>query len=662
MVIKELILQGVRRFTEPVRLPMGDGLNVVHGANDRGKTTVSDALFFLFSLSSPSPSQDNAAMRDSLKSDAAGDIRLGAVFQEGPDGFRLLGDVASGAVVLSKLNRETKKYDTVYKDAGDIRAFIKTDLLFKPVDRYKDLYLLDARKLIALSSQASPAAGREAETKDATDVTDGPGVYTGEPEDFGFVTRNAVAEPNQNSMSEEEIRAEIDRLEGDLRLASGVSDKQGRIEQLDAELTDTVNRLNDIDGMASTIRDMEGQLGAMKSFSGLPEDIEKRIDEYLKSEEDIKKQIEAIEAQKQQYTAAGSFVPPFYRDRTFLIGGIIGLSFVVIPVVLSILLGSWALYLLIGVFPGIFTMGFALWKDAVRKNEFRKSQQSVDMLEKQIKEQKKKYEIEGSVILSIVSSLGLGSPGDLKEGIEKYRYTAGQLERTKKDYAAVSAEHNVGSLKEKEEKLKLDIDAVREELRTAASSDMDPYLITQQIETLKKELEYKGTRKPPQAQRPAVRERPPAPQKQAQPAAPAFMAYIDTVSGLLGDPRERVASLVSSRAGVDFSALTHGRFQDVTIADGTITVVPGSGKASGLEALSDSERERCMLAVFLAALGLAAQRWPWPVVMDDPFVALDDTNRTVAYNAVKSLSKETQVIFLTRDGGIKPFADAFIEL
>ncbi|MCL4558755.1 MAG: hypothetical protein M1491_09055 [Deltaproteobacteria bacterium] len=658
MIINELILQGIRRFKDPVKFQLQSGLNVFYGTNEKGKTTVSDALFSLFSLA------QERGRSSGLRSPSSKDSRLGVTFKEGPDTFRLLMDVASDAVLLSKYNQERKKFDTVSKDAAEIRDFLVRDLLFKPLEQYRSLYLMDTYVLLGPSVQ-----GTEQKGEDTVPFTLDGGAKDYIGQDAGsfdaIEPTSLTAGENmlRDNMTEEEIRSRIAKLEDELQSSSDAAAQQDRLDQLEAKLTDTQNKLAAIGTCALDVERAEKETKELSRFSDLPEDIEKKVDEYVQFEAKMKREIESIERQKSSYAGTDVAVPPFYKDTLFIAGGAVSVLFVVAPVAVTLLLGPWGVYLSAGIFAGLAMMGYALWKDAGKRSEIKKRQFAASSLEKQIKEQKKKYEIEGSVITSITASMGLESPSALKEGLKKYREALGQLESVRKKYSDLLAGSDVELLKKQEEQTKSEIDVVQEKLRAMTGSGMDQYSITQEIESLKKRLNNQEGGPVRQENGPPVRQKvQQGPKETDTISEPAFAKNLSAISDLAGDTRERIASLAMTKASSYLSLLTKGAFQEVSSAGNRIAVLESNGTEYTFSSLSGSMKEKCAFSIALSILGLAVEKWPWPVVLDEPFAVLDEANRQAVYTVIKSFSKETQVLMLTKDASIKPLADAFIAL
>lgn len=659
MIIREFILQGIGRFRDPVRFPLTQGLNVFFGGNEKGKTTIADALCFLL------PLDNDGETKERLRSEGAHEARLGITFKDGPDNFRLLMDLGSDAVLLSKYNQETKKFTPVAKDKSEIRTIFKQELLCKPLDVYRDIYLVNPDTLLTGKAAAGAAGSGEPEAFSLSGGTAGTAAFAGGMDDFEPTSFADSGNLQQDSMTEEEMRAEIQKLEQELKQASEASEKQDAIDHLESELTEVQAKIKSINNLKTALQDIEKQVNGLNKFSDLPEDIEAKIDDYLRFEGRIKKEIDDIERQKAQYGSADAGIPPFYKDKVFVAGGGLTLLFIVAPILLSMFVGSWGMYLSAGIFAGLGTMGYALWKDAGKRGDVKSRQEKLRALEQQIKEQRNKYEIEGSVIKSIITSMKLESPAALKEGIKQYRGALDSFAKAKSSYTAAVAAQDPDTLRQQEEKLRSAVDEAQEQIRTMSVSGMDPYSISQQIDSLKKRLSEgnpgsvrQKTVPVHQPQQPHI-ERPLPP---AVSAVPACINHISTIAGLAGEGQENMRSLLGSAASTYFATLTNGRFREILITDNGVIPVLDSGKELPWNSIAGSVREMALWSVILSTLQFAAEKWPWPVIIDDPVMTLDDANRAAVYGIMKDVSRETQVLFLTKDINLKPFADTFIAL
>ena len=83
------------------------------------------------------------------------------------------------------------------------------------------------------------------------------------------------------------------------------------------------------------------------------------------------------------------------------------------------------------------------------------------------------------------------------------------------------------------------------------------------------------------------------------------------------------------------------------------------GKLVGISGLSDGTRDQLYLALRLAALEMhLEQAMPLPFIADDLFINYDDVRSKAGFEALKVLSEQTQVIFLSHHDHLIPTVQA----
>lgn len=123
--------------------------------------------------------------------------------------------------------------------------------------------------------------------------------------------------------------------------------------------------------------------------------------------------------------------------------------------------------------------------------------------------------------------------------------------------------------------------------------------------------------------------------------------------------REQNQGPMLARAEAIFSMLTIGRFTRLSVGfDSTpyrLTALRPDGRPVEVPGLSDGTRDQLYLALRLAALELhLAKAKALPFVADDLFINFDDERSTAGLEALKELSKQTQVVFLSHHDHLMP--------
>lgn len=127
--------------------------------------------------------------------------------------------------------------------------------------------------------------------------------------------------------------------------------------------------------------------------------------------------------------------------------------------------------------------------------------------------------------------------------------------------------------------------------------------------------------------------------------------------------REEKQGPLLQRAGSIFSTLTSGSFRKLIVDFDRVPMVleglRSDGKPVGISGLSDGSRDQLYLALRLAALEMhLEQAMPLPFIADDLFINYDDARSKAGFEALKTLSEQTQVIFLSHHDHLIPTVQA----
>ena len=123
--------------------------------------------------------------------------------------------------------------------------------------------------------------------------------------------------------------------------------------------------------------------------------------------------------------------------------------------------------------------------------------------------------------------------------------------------------------------------------------------------------------------------------------------------------REQKQGPLLARAGALFSKFTLGSFHRLVVdferEPMSLEGLRPNGKLVGISGMSDGTRDQLYLALRLAALELhLEQAMPLPFIADDLFINYDDARSEAGLEALKALSGQTQVIFLTHHAHLVP--------
>jgi len=127
--------------------------------------------------------------------------------------------------------------------------------------------------------------------------------------------------------------------------------------------------------------------------------------------------------------------------------------------------------------------------------------------------------------------------------------------------------------------------------------------------------------------------------------------------------REEKQGPLLQRAGAIFSTLTSGSFSKLIVdferEPMALEGLRSDGKLVGISGMSDGTRDQLYLALRLATLEMhLEQAMPLPFIADDLFINYDDVRSKAGFEALKALSEQTQVIFLSHHDHLIPTVQA----
>ena len=115
----------------------------------------------------------------------------------------------------------------------------------------------------------------------------------------------------------------------------------------------------------------------------------------------------------------------------------------------------------------------------------------------------------------------------------------------------------------------------------------------------------------------------------------------------------------------NLEAVTDGRYRRVRVDDRSLDIevmAPEKGDWVKVSALSQGTLDLVYLTARLGLVRLVTGDRRPPLLMDDPFVTLDDARATRALQLLKSVATDFQVIYMTTSDRYDSAADSVVEL
>lgn len=633
MQFVDLVVQGVRRFTNPQKLSFKPGLNVIYGPNESGKSTLNDCVRALLYPLSAGDCSDLIAWESP-------DLCRAALTFNGDDGatYRIVRDFVKDAVSLSKLNPDSGKFEAVASSAADVESAVR-EAGAAPADLHDALFGMSAERL------SLEGGGTQGGGSTSTGGVGDAGITNVLFEGGDLGMESESESPEQKAVRLEELR---ESLVG----AEKLDKLQFEVDGLEGKKFELENKLKGLQEIENKISQAKGRLLQVGNLEGIDDEMEKRLvrfqeqsesfgrDQARKREEKDRKELEA-------QTASSSF-EPFYMNRLFM-GGVAG-------VVLSIVGWIFVKPLILLIVPSLGLAGFGFYRWTEDAAKMKKLGEGVKALEKEINDAERRFEVETAVVKELIRKLDVHDVGDILERKQTANKVRAQMEQLKKELAEREQSPDVAEARERMGEITSRIEEIQDEIARLGGMPMDPTTIRREIEKLEAELSGKAPASA--ASGPAISA---APSNGSKPGAiSALLAAAATAAG------ENVDEFIAARHDQllsRLSAFTGGRHAGGEISGGAVRVAAANGQGNlEWEKLSSSTRLAAYLSLGLGsaeALERAAAFF-W----DDVAGSLDERRLAAVAGSLKELvrARGSQAVWITSRKELAASADHLIKL
>ncbi|UCD84925.1 MAG: hypothetical protein JSU92_01675 [Deltaproteobacteria bacterium] len=648
MQLLEFFLQAVRRFSSQLRFTFKPGYNTVYGLNESGKSTIYEALIATLDQGYFLEKRESFLAREAGGTPS----RVGLGFKEGQDTFRLLKEFSSGQVQLSKRNLTTGKFEPYSRDPAWISDFFSRDLCFPNLEIYQSIYLKDLAGL--------PSVGGVATTQPAEPVYSAAVEQSDVPASPAFEPP-PVAPPPLQGQSPEEIRQELQRLSEELAWAEKMEEMEFNLDGLEKKLFEMEAGSEDVKEVERYLNEVNEELAKYGKFDDLPEDIDERLEDYLrleKQEKDILLRYDK-EIKEAKYDIDMLTAIPLYKEKSLIYGAAVMLVFFVGGGILSSL-GKIPNFVPLGGLVGVALVAYALWHFFSRREKLEKLRVKVDKRDEDKKVTVKKFEIEGAVAHSLIESSGAKSGTDLVWQLERWRELKHRKEELLAKLGGLREEKDYESLKAEQKKIQDEIQGIQEKLRDMGGLSMGTHEMRREIDRLKELLsQTPGQASSPESSFDSFSSPPvpsPAPVEPITPKqVPMVVSPRDPLQDLISNCQKLLntdltglTTAIKDSFCRNLKAFTLDSYQDARFEEGGSLVLIGKGtREYKFTELSPATKDAVYFALDFALLEKSLEIRPFPIIFDTPFLHLDEPRLSAVAEALKNLGQINQVIHLT---------------
>ena len=682
MRFSELVLQGVRRFSQTHRFPMGPGFTVFVGGPGTGKSTLVDAVAHMLFPDPLEPATRKFACRESETCRAAL-----LIDDERGARHRLVHDFVQGGIALTRLDEKENRFVPISSSPAEVAQYLGSTLHLPQQDLFSVFYLLRALPMAEI--EAGPPRGRKAGSEPPAGKKAPPAKRRLPPSSYGFEGggpgfpgyQGDVGGGSEDVLPDDAaaIRDQIGVLERDLAAARDADEAQFRLDGLQKEQFELEQKLKGFGEGEQRVRQLEEQLKAYAPLEQVPGDFEKRLREFSERKGKFERDMARLEEERQDWEekSRAESPLPLVKNRSFLLGMTLG--------AVCLLLGITGFFVSPGLrwaaLGDLFGFGLAAVvavRHLDRSMAAERAAARLKLVDSRGEKLRRQFEIETSVVKRSMDVLGAESPAEILEKFSQRNQLRAALDVARKEAEAKKSDRNRAELEARQNELKAEIGALEARLSAAAGLTMGPQEMERRLKALRAKLSsLEGGEPAPQPPPPPdfgagpetyldgspVEEQAQAPAPVAAGADP-FVGVIKLARDLFLVDIERLQQVLSPRASQYVAALTRQTIVRLAItAEGSLEVQPPPpAPALPAASLPPAERDLVDLGLRLAVVELFSPRQPVPLLLDDPFASHPPERIELLGRMLAGLGRLTQVVLFTSQTDFARHAAASFEI
>jgi hypothetical protein len=704
MYFSELVLQGVRNFAQMQRIPLGQGLTAFYAESGAGKSTVVDVIVHLLYPDSTEPATT------AFQSAAGTPCRVSLMMEEGTGKYRLVKDLASGSIALTRMDPSTQRFVTVTASASEILQYLTSQLRLPQRDILESVYIARDSALPSNMPRASAAPAPPAHGAAPMSSPGGPQRRLPPSPHFppgGGGVAGATSFPGYRGMDPgeeilpddpEEIKKQIETLERDLSAVKETDDLQFKLDGLQSEIFEIDQRLKGVKDAAVRVEQLEVGLKEFEKLTELPENFEKKVRDFAQSKEKLQRDLKRLDDEqgKWEKRARMSTPEPLRRNRLFLLGLLLGV------VALGAGVAGFFFYepLRYVALLDILAFGMATVV-AVRHidqlSSLERSSRRLGLMGERREKLQRQFELETSMVRKTMMDLAVENPGQIIEQYNKSNKLKAEINAARKLLEDQQKDSSLTEAKEKRQRLQEKIDEIESRLVGAGGMMMNPSEMERKIQVLRGKLQRietgepaepagdfgqaggyigapeegdpydLGVGAPPGAAYPAS---PPGQlptygevDLSSQPADPC-QSMVKAAEDLFLTGRDRLEQTLGPRASQYIAALTNQAHPQLIFGPGGVIqcMDAGSGGVVDFSRLPAAVQDLVYLGLKLTIIELYSRQQPVPMLLDDPFKRISPDKHDLLGRMLADLGKLTQVILFTSQMTMTQHATASFRL
>lgn len=644
MELQELLLSGLRNFTKLRRINFAKGFNIIIGENGSGKTTIYDSILAaLFGESYPETK--------AIICEETADCKAALTFKDKEnETYRVIRDFSKNKANLFKLD-SSNNFILINKNKEMIDQLLRMEIVGLKEDEYSYLFSL---KYPLYISNGLYQQGEDAKSAGVTPINEISAFasLSADTETVQGFTGNSL---ESESMIEDKIKNDEELLLKENRLNTlkealtkidQLSKIEYQIDEIQNRISDNKKRLENISHATKELEKAANTIESLRIFSELPADIniEFLIENYEKKEIEKKEAFERTNEELALLKEEMEQIPakPLFQSQ-FFIGGAALIIITLFSVISFNLTGVFQILFLVGFFGGGGLIAFAILNDSHNSNKRKSLDAKINNLNKQLNTTTTKYGKEDALFQDILKKTASGNAQELGLKYNKYHELLEEKknleEKLERSFDGKKREEIEGELNQLQ-KEKAEMEG---KVQGYIGLSTDIYDLQAEIKKIEKEIrKYRGGVEK-EGQKDAT-------DKTEVRTAGSHSGQRDIINWpilerMLGkDPRD-LLPVIENKAKGYLQKLTLGKYIGLSINGGIF--LSAKDKKVELNKLSRGMTDQAYLALHLALTSILSLKFPFPLLIDDPFLSFDPQREDIAVEILREMGKSNQVIFLS---------------